>query len=78
MNNISLNSKTDGTGANRMVNVVANPSLNGPDVLGYTPVSSSTANTIQQRQTTTKLTPTTQNALAYYDKVKTCGNCSKY
>ena len=78
MNNNSLNSKTDGTGANRIVNVVANPSLNCPDVLGQTPVSSSSANTIQQRQTTTILTPATQKALAYYDKLKTCGNCTKY
>jgi len=78
MNNNSLNSKTEGDGANRMVNVVANPSLNGPDVLGYTPVSSSSANTMQQRQTTVTLTPTTQKALAYYDKVKACGNCTKY
>jgi len=78
MNNNSLNSKTDGTGAYRVVSVVANPSLNGPDVLNAS--NAAQRQTMQNRQMikpAVKVTQATQQAINYMNKVSACQNCKR-
>ena len=71
----SLNSPTDGNGANRYrkISYIVNPNLSGPDVLESAENAMGNQNSFTPPAV--KLTKASQQAMDYYNRVSSCQNC---